>query len=778
MKGQNDSIEQERLALTKAHIEKTINHVEAYRRLYKDNIKDAMSDLDTQESSQNYINVLINTQFVEIANKNYDNLVKALKKPYFARIDFREKGSQQTEQFYIGKTSILKDGEFTPLVVDWRAPISNLYYEGRLGANTYESEGDLYEGELLLKRQITIEAGKLINTIDVDITTNDAFLQASLEASADQRLKDIASTIQAEQNRVIRASMRRPLIVQGAAGSGKTTIALHRIAYFIYTYEKSFNPSNFLIIAPNRLFINYISEVLPELGVENVKQTTYVDFIFECLGFKLKLEENHHKLMTLIKHERDVNAQIELKNMLWRSAFKGSLSYKDGIDAYLNEIEQNYTPSVSFEFFDKVLATRVEIRRLFLEDMKYLPFMGRVNEIKKVLTYRLKQIYPQLLENTHNTYNQMMDDILRKEPPSAQRRTRIIELMDARDTRIKNIQTQNKTAVKQFMQHFPKLDAMTLFESLVTNETLLAKYFGDHIQPEYVQHFVAHALTQKRLNKYELEDLPALLMIQHRVNGFKEPIEISTLVIDEAQDFSLFQIFILKHVLKTSRITLLGDLSQGIHAYRGVSRWDEMIHDVFKDDQPNFMTLEQSYRTTIEIMHLANQVLETLNDTSTIYAKPVIRHGDMPEINYYHESKACLHAMEKSIDELKGKGYKSIAVICKTKEACVEVKKHLDGHKRHGAKILDEKVEQYHAGVIIVPSYFAKGLEFDAVLIVTLKETYTQNPLDVKLLYVAMTRALHVLNIFALEDSFLGINGLSNIEVYNYGEDEEKKILV
>ena len=190
---------------------------------------------------------------------------------------------------YIGKTSLLREGAFTPLVVDWRAPVANLYYEGRLGENTYESEGDIYEGELLLKRQIAIENAQLVDFIDVDITTNDAFLQASLEASADKRLKDIASTIQAEQNRVIRANMRRPLIVQGVAGSGKTTIALHRIAYFIYTYEKTFNPETFMILAPNRLFINYISEVLPELGVEKVKQTTFIDFMSELIGKKINL---------------------------------------------------------------------------------------------------------------------------------------------------------------------------------------------------------------------------------------------------------------------------------------------------------------------------------------------------------------------------------------------------------------------------------------------------------------------------------------------------------
>ncbi|HSN65722.1 MAG TPA: DNA helicase, partial [Fusibacter sp.] len=200
--------EVKRLEETSLHIEHTITAVENYRRHYSDNIKDAMSDMDVQESSANYINVMINTQFVQIADKNYDNLIRAQKKPYFARIDFIAKGSDKRERFYIGKTSLLREGEFTPLVVDWRAPVANLYYEGRLGENTYESEGDVYVGDLLLKRQIAIENAQLVDFIDVDITTNDAFLQASLEASADKRLKDIASTIQAEQNRVIRANMR------------------------------------------------------------------------------------------------------------------------------------------------------------------------------------------------------------------------------------------------------------------------------------------------------------------------------------------------------------------------------------------------------------------------------------------------------------------------------------------------------------------------------------------------------------------------------------------
>jgi len=747
-----------RLEETKTHINHTIKSVEAYRRQYSENIKDAMSDLDTQESSSNYINVLINTQFVEIANKNYDNLIRAQKKPYFARIDFIQKGTDKREQFYIGKTSLLRDGEFNPLVVDWRAPIANLYYEGRLGENSYESEGDTYDGELILKRQITIDQAQLVDFIDVDITTNDAFLQASLEASADQRLKDIASTIQAEQNRVIRANMRRPLIVQGVAGSGKTTIALHRIAYFIYTYEKTFNPETFMIIAPNRLFINYISEVLPELGVEKVKQTTFIDFMSELIGKKIQLIDKNQKLLDLIHtlNENDASFTTERKRtdlMLWSTKFKGSLHFKDGIEAYLSKIEKYYTPDKHFTFQGEVLATRGEIRSLFLESYQYMPLAKRVHEIKKLLTHRLKSVYKDDLSSIETRYNDKIDRIIRKEEPGEIRRQRVIEMMDERDAKIGAIKHENKHVVKTYMALFPNYDFLSVYYALMTDYEQMKTYFGESLNDDQLKYHVELANQLRSKGKFELEDLSALLYIKHRLYGFDEPVEITTLVIDEAQDFSTFQFFILKHVLKTARLTLLGDLSQGIHAYRGTTNWDEVLQEVFPDDLPSYMTLVQSYRTTVEIMEQANTILAHLNDPSIVFAKPVIRHGAKPTFNVYEDQNRLIKEVEKKVDTLQAKGYKSIAILCKTRSECEKVKRIFDKTKKHIVKILDEKEEHYSAGVILVPSYFAKGLEFDAVIIITLSEKYTEHPLDVKLLYVAMTRSLHHLDVFYMKDS-------------------------
>jgi DNA helicase-2/ATP-dependent DNA helicase PcrA len=282
--------EKERLDFTLGYVEKT------FSKMLKE--KDRIDEETTlskrtfeAESSQAYIEFMINNMFKESIRLKLRNLETARSKPYFSRIDFKEEGKQEPEKIYIGKMCLMRDEDHEMIIVDWRAPIANLYYEERLGESSYNCPDGNIKGELSLKRQFSIDKGKLNEIFDIDITTNDEFLQGYLGASADNRLKDIVSTIQWEQNQVIRADMWKPLIVQGAAGSGKTTIALHRIAYLIYTYEKSFEPENFMIIAPSRLFLNYISEVLPELGVERVKQATFEDFAMELIGQKFKLTD-------------------------------------------------------------------------------------------------------------------------------------------------------------------------------------------------------------------------------------------------------------------------------------------------------------------------------------------------------------------------------------------------------------------------------------------------------------------------------------------------------
>ena len=217
------------------------------------------------------------------------------------------------------------------------------------------------KGQLSLKRQFSIDQGKLEEIFDIDITTNDQFLQSYLGASADNRLKDIVSTIQAEQNRVIRAEMGRPLIVQGVAGSGKTTIALHRIAFLIYNFGQSFQPENFMIIAPNRLFLNYISEVLPELGVERVKQTTFEDFAREVIGEKYQVQDPHEKLLRFVEQDIDP-VQVAQNELIKQAAIaKSGLLFKELLDHFLAQVEATLLPQTDLHFNNKVLFSEREI---------------------------------------------------------------------------------------------------------------------------------------------------------------------------------------------------------------------------------------------------------------------------------------------------------------------------------------------------------------------------------------------------------------------------------
>ncbi|ABR47221.1 superfamily I DNA helicase [Alkaliphilus metalliredigens QYMF] len=742
--------EVERLAYTKEYIKETLNATAEYRDLYKDNIKDAMVNLDYLDSSQSYISVLINTKFIEMADRNFDNLKRIKDKPYFARIDFKPNERVEVDKVYIGKTSLMRAEDEVPLIVDWRSPIANIYYEGRIGETSYVAEGGIQEGELLLKRQFTIEDGELKNIMDIDIMTTDTFLQASLEANAEERLKDIASTIQAEQNRVIRADMSLPLIVQGVAGSGKTTIALHRIAYFIYTYEKTFDPENFMIIAPNKLFLNYISEVLPELGVGNVKQTTFIDFMEALVGKKYKMLDANEKLMALI-HGEKASEGNKLEWLKWAAAFKGSMEFKELLDHYIRDVEKEYMPKEDFALHGHVIIPKEAIYHMLLQEFNYLPIYKRTDELKKTLRTQLKDFKEKILKETEEDYDNEIENIRCRMEPSEERRQKVLPLIEKRDAELQAIKKDVKTLVNNYIKGFPKKDLFEHYERLMTDVTLIEKYGQTMLPAGGAQYLCQQSKALLDKNKIELEDCAPLVYLKYRIFGFKEKLEINSVVIDEAQDFSLFQFYVLKEILNTNMFTLLGDISQGIHSYRGIQNWEDVIEKVFNERKCNYITLVQSYRTTIEVMNLANSVIAKLMNPGVVLAKPVIRHGEKPEIRAFTEKEALLKNVQEKLQELKGADYKSMAIIGKTKKECQEIKMYLDKHQKIHTRVLDEKEENYDAGIMLVPVHLAKGLEFDAVLIANIEECYQEEELDIKLLYVAMTRALHKLDVFFMK---------------------------
>jgi len=628
----------------------------------------------------------------------------ALQKPYFARVDFTPE-EEAEEVHYIGKMTLLRDTSL--LITDWRAPVATLYYEGRIGQAAYDCPDGNISGEITLKRQIQIENGKLINFTDIDITTSDDFLQAALGASKDRRLKDIVTTIQAEQNKIIRAPLFKNLIVQGAAGSGKTTIALHRIAYLLYNYEKNLQAKHVMILAPNRFFLSYISEVLPDLGVEQVTQTTFADFVQTCLEKKLKI----------------IPATKAAK-------LKGSLNFFKAIKRYCAHIEKECLPSTGFIVEGYEIFTHEAIIELYINTYKYLPTDKRVKEIEKHLSNTLQREIPKIINGLEADYDRRRAEYKQQMPDGEKRRALIIALLDERDQILKTIKIKAKSQLKKYLRAFKLQSPLAYYQALFADVRLLEEV----CQGLYTDRACALMVQETKKGLLEPDDLPPLLWMQAKLFGFENMPEIKHIVIDEAQDCSLFQLAALKEALRNASFTILGDLHQGILAPRGITNWADAAK-IFPDIGEPLM-LRQSYRTTVEIMDVANQVIKKLygegEEPAVPLAVPVIRHGDPVE---FLKSGSIKDTIAKWREE----GCRSIAVIGRSKEDCQVLQESLS------APLISESAEEYEGGLIIVPAHLVKGLEFDGVIITG---EYSDEPYDIKLLYIAMTRALHKLVIY------------------------------
>ncbi|MDW7670619.1 MAG: RNA polymerase recycling motor HelD [Bacillota bacterium] len=741
--------ENRRLEETKEYLERTIATLLEKSEKCREEIKDAYIHLDFLDSSLSYSSIMLNSKMLDEMEKNFGLLMKSRQKPYFARMDLKQQDKDDVEEFYIGKVSLFDETMDTPMVVDWRAPIASVYYDGRLGKTTYEATGIEYEIDLYKKRQYTIEEGTLVDYMDVDISTSDAFLQASLEHHAGEKLKDIVATIQEEQNTIIRADIEKPLIVQGVAGSGKTTIALHRIAYLIYTHSDTFMPEDFMIIAPNNLFLDYISGVLPELGAERVRQTTYIDFMLDVIGKKLKLRDTNEKLKWLVKNDADGDEAAKKQLVSRAAAYKNSMAMKRILDHYIYRIKMDLLPEEDFAIEGEVLLSSDEICHLVHVDYAYLPVYKRIDRLKQVLAKAVKASSRKILEKVEREYDQQLDRIRDREEPSHARTTKLVRLMNQRDEKLTAIKKGVKNAVNAYIDKVPRDTLLGFYQAMLTSPGIMG-YGAAPEETDIVRHLLEEGQELFSANRVEVEDLAALVCLKHQLFGLDEALDIKYAVIDEAQDFSNFQFAVLREILNTDRFTILGDLSQGIHMYRSIENWDYVQHEVFSTEA-NFLTLEQSYRTTIEIMNLANAVLEQSPLDHLIMAKPVVRHGQKPVLKTVDDEKQLVAAISEHIGSLKAEAITTVAVITKTQEEARQLHKKLTKQTQWEMALIDEKTMHFDHQVVVMPAHLAKGLEFDAVIVATAKDRFAIDELDAKLLYVAMTRALHRLAVISVK---------------------------
>lgn len=685
-----------------------------------------------------YTNVLKTTEdeyLIGSLEQEFYTKEKSLKRaqltPYFARIDFKQDNLKQSnkEEIYIGKATIFDD-DSNVAVVDWRAPIASIYYDGKIGKTKYECPEGIIEGELSLKRQYTIENGKLINYRDVDITTNDEMLQDCLNEKSDKRLKNIVSTIQSEQNQIIRANMFKPLIVQGVAGSGKTTVALHRIAYLVYTYKENFKADDFLILAPNKFFLDYISNVLPDLGVENVKQQTFEEFAMEIIKTNIKVLNPNIELSKIVENSED--ASIVKKSAI----FKSSLNFKIVIDNYLNNLYKNILPQKNFEICKIIIFEHKELQSLLEDALKRNSLNASLKILNSIMEKRLKERSNNIIDIITESRKVKLDKI------SEENKKERMKIFEETEYEISNLLKGGKKLVKDYIKGIKLRGILEYYKEILNNKENLLKYI-DSATAEYVIKELNNNVKNKKI---EYEDIAALLYLQYKIYGLQERFSLKHIVIDEAQDFSEFQFYVLNEVLGNNKsMTILGDIAQGIYSYRGTNNWQKINEEVFGGDAKIEM-LSNSYRTTYEIMNEANKILSKISSEENLnLAIPLSRHGR--NVTYTSAKKfeeKIMITLEK-IKELQNEGFKNIAIIAKDADTCLKIQKKLEDYNIF-ANLISNDLIKYEGGLIVVPSYLSKGLEFDNVIIFDY-DKYSSSKLDIKLLYVAFTRAMHTLDV-------------------------------
>ena len=756
----NDNLAYEKDVLDQKR--KAILEVLEEKRKYQEEISERLRAL-TKEARGSYNQDKENTEKVyNLLVNEIENYQDALKTPYFGRVDFTERlGSK--EELYIGKKGIASVDDGEEIVIDWRAPVADLYYSGTGGEAYYRAPAGVIEGDLELKRKFLFKEDQLEKVFDEstnELIINgeegnelvDEFLKINLEESRGKKLKEVVATIQKEQNDIIRWPKNLPIIVQGSAGSGKTTVALHRLAYLLYRYRESMEGKDILLLAPNKLFLDYISEILPSLGSSDVKQTTFQDLIIKELKLKGKIKSKDDKLKEIIELDNE-----EEKKLIVNSAqLKGQLIFKTIIDRYITLLESSSLDIKDIEIEGYILFSKREITRLYLKDMKAYPINKRKDEIKRYLSLKLKEKIENLLIIIDREWDLEIRKIKLESEDNEERREALRNIYGERDRIKNNISQNSKKVMNEYFKNWRGITSKDIYLNLFKEEGMFELVTANKLPKPLAEYMKKEVIYNYENNIIDEDDLAILFYINILLEGVEEKKKFKHIVVDEAQDYSLFQIYIINSLAKGNSLTLVGDLAQGIYYYKGIKRWEDVIENVF-DNKATYISLSQSYRSTVEIIEFADTVLKAQN-LGIKSAKPVLRHGDVPSVMYSNTKNESINNIVKVINEMKAKDKHSIAIITKTYKEAKELEKSIKKYSDLKIVVIKgNETDSPESEILVIPVYLTKGLEFDGTIIYNPSEVnYEDNLLNQRLLYVALTRALH--NEYIITESQLSKN--------------------
>ncbi|QQP12475.1 UvrD-helicase domain-containing protein [Lysinibacillus agricola] len=673
--------------------------------------------------------------------KIYDRLQQS---PYFARIDFLQDGHNELLKIYIGVATLMDEEDENILIYDWRAPISSMYYDYTPGPATYETSTEEIQGEILLKRQFIIKNGQLQSMFNTGLTIGDDLLLDILAQNANEHIRSIVATIQAEQNKIIRHVNTPHLIVEGVAGSGKTAVALQRVAYLLYHYRDQITADQILLITPNQLFNQYVHTVLPDLGEDNMQQLTFSEYATKRLGRQFQLEYPYEQLESLLTEKDDSLYQTKLTII----SFKASLQYRELMDKYIKYLANEGLLFKNIVFRGERIITAQEIAEYFYSFNSTIPIPNRLQLVKEWLLQQLSKIEKaerakewveeasELLdiEEYTKTYSELLHEGRFSEnsfDDFEQERKKLA---------IQIVKKQFKP-LRQSVKQLKFVHMLGIYRQMFAmNNTIhqhLQNFLPEHWE-EICQH--THSHLTKRIISYE--DTAPFLYLQDKIEGQRTNTTIRHVLIDEAQDYSPFQLFVLQQLFPRARMTILGDGHQTIHPH--TFKNPSLLTPQLYGEKAEKMILTKSYRSTKQIIHLTSKILH-----GDAKVEAFNRTGPEPTITIVPNEIDLIEQLVEKINSL-SLNFETIAVICKTEQECTMV---FDKMKDQvDIQLITHNTKQFKKGILLLPTYMAKGIEFDAVLLYNASAANYSRETERNYFYTACTRAMHELHIYSINE--------------------------
>ena len=673
----------------------------AAKKELRENSSHSISNLYNSEQFEalaelgQYMNPVLEkiADYEEVENKilRLENLIKS---PYFARIDFKFDDEEEFEEIYIGRNSLKEEKTHNMYIYDWRSPIASVFYRFVTGEVYYDAPIGRITGEVNKKRQYEINHGVLDYFFDADVQIIDEFLRKLLSQNTSNKMKTIVETIQKEQDIVIRDMENDLMMVQGVAGSGKTSIALHRIAYLMYQgLTGKLSANNIIIISPNSLFEQYIENVLPELGEYHVQSLVFEE-IMSLILRQDKIQSRNQFLETLIttrKYKKIIKNSIELKTSMY---FIGILNQ------FVEDLPNRFIVFEDIYYKEKYIIGKDKLKEKVVRRVN-TPFGMKIEQLEEY----------------------------------------VIELIEEKCGRISNTE---EIRIKKELFSFNKFSAKAIYLSLWKDKEYFNILSNYGISIKDLDEIFEYTIENLNEGWLHYDDAIALTYLTLKIYGTNEYRTIKQVVVDEAQDYYPLQYEIFRLLFLESKFTILGDMNQTLEKQEDISLYKQ-IKTILNKKKANLITMDKSFRCTNEIL---NYSMKFINQTSEI--KSFNREGDKPEVYVLNSKELYCNKIIEEITYCKRQNYQSIGLICKSEKNALKMYDMLK--ELVDLQLVTNESSCDLQGVFIIPVYMSKGLEFDAVLVCETDKTNYESDDDKKLLYIACTRALHRLNLFCQKE--------------------------